>query len=114
MNGLTYTEIDGILYPDIAIHEMPEPLSKYGMMRKNFLKNHRGITYSSLALQEQLFPHCLEVQKAANERLDLMMEQLTAQNPPPDKETDPMGWVGHMNALKSQAEEVILVELIYS
>ena len=30
------------------------------------------------------------------------------------KERDPMAWVGAMNSLKAQAEEMILTELIYS
>ena len=31
----------------------------------------------------------------------------------PDKATDPMAWVQHMNSLKVQAEETIFAELIY-
>lgn len=30
------------------------------------------------------------------------------------KATDPMKWVGLMNSLKAQAEEVILTELVYA
>ena len=30
------------------------------------------------------------------------------------KTSDPMKWVGLMNTLKSQAEEIILAELIYA
>lgn len=41
-----------------------------------------------------------------------MMEELLKQNPEPDKKTNQMGWVQHMNMLKAQAEEVILTELI--
>ena len=33
------------------------------------------------------------------------MEELNAR--------DPMGWVGLMNTLKAQAEEIVLTELIY-
>jgi hypothetical protein len=83
------------------------------MMRKNYLKDHRPILYNRFALSETLFPHCLEIEDAANERLELMMNQLTAQTPSPDRATDPMGWAAHMNSLKAQAEETILSELIY-
>ena len=34
--------------------------------------------------------------------------------PAPDKKTDQMGWVQHMNSLKAQAEEIVTAELITS
>jgi len=101
------------LLPDIAIEEQPA-LGKYGMMRKNYLREHRPILYSTFSLKQTLFPHCLEIEKAANERLELMMSKLLTKDPPPDKATDPMGWAAHMNSLKAQAEETIFAELIYS
>ena len=43
-----------------------------------------------------------------------MMKELLEKNPAPDKKMHQMEWVQHMNALKAQAEEVILNELINS
>ena len=40
------------------------------------------------------------------------MTELLRKNPPPNKETDQLGWVRHMNSLKAQAEEIIQAELI--
>ena len=64
---------------------------------------------------EKLYPHLLEIYRAARERMDAMLprmmeaagvtEELTAR--------DPMRWVGLMNTLKAQAEEIIQDELIY-
>ena len=100
--------------PDIALREsVPEPLTKYGFMRQSFLKQHKPILYNQLVLTERLYPHLLEVQQAANGRLDILMAQLVKYDPPPDKETDNLAWVVHMNALKHSAEESILHELIY-
>ncbi|GHV28551.1 hypothetical protein FACS1894167_05860 [Synergistales bacterium] len=42
----------------------------------------------------------------------MIMPELLRKNPPPDKATDRMSWVGHMNMTKAQAEEMI-PELIY-
>jgi hypothetical protein len=112
MAEITYSKAGDYLTPDIAIRES-RPLGKYGMMRKNYLKDHRPILYNKLALTEELFPHCLEIEETASERLELMMKQLTAQNLPPDKAADPIGWAAHMNSLKAQAEEAIYSELIY-
>ena len=41
------------------------------------------------------------------------MEELWANNPAPDKATQQLVWVAHMNSLKAQAEESVLRELVY-
>ena len=47
-------------------------------------------------------------------RMEQMMADLLKANPAPDKKSNQMAWVQHMNMLKAQAEEVILTELINS
>ena len=42
------------------------------------------------------------------------MTELLKANPAPDKATNQMAWVQHMNSLRAQTEETILTELIYS
>ena len=41
------------------------------------------------------------------------MADLLAKNPAPNKTTQQLAWVSHMNSLKVQAEEIVLRELIY-
>ena len=41
------------------------------------------------------------------------MEELLAKNSAPDKATQQLAWVAHMNSLKAQAEEIVLRELVY-
>jgi len=41
------------------------------------------------------------------------MAGLLEKNPEPNKETDAMAWVRHMNLLKEMAEEVVVREVIY-
>ena len=99
----------------IAPCESPEAeyLSKYGFMRKNYLKDHQPIIYNQMLLSGELHSHCLEVQGIANNRLDFMMNQMIKHNPPPDKAADGLAWAAHMNMLKRSVEEVIFSELIY-
>ena len=115
MLNITYTRHGDYLLPDIILSDPPgaEPLTKYGIMRRSFLKQHRTILYNQLLLSEQLYPHLRETQQAADERLDTLMEQLTKRNPPPDIAADGIAWAAHMNTLKSMAEESIFAELIY-
>lgn len=71
------------------------------------------ILFDDLVLTEQLFPHLHEVQEIAEKRVEVIMVGLLEKNPAPDKETDSMAWVRHMNMMKAMAEEVVVREVIY-
>ena len=83
-------------------------------MRQRYLKEHRPSLYSSLILSEKLYPHLLEIDRAARERMDVMLPRMMEAAGVTDelKARDPMRWVGLMNTLKAQAEEIILLELV--
>lgn len=84
-------------------------------MRKRFLKEYHPALYGSLILSEKLYPYLQEIDETANHRLEMMMPELMKSAGVTEqlKASDPMKWVGLMNTLKSQAEEIILSELIY-
>ena len=89
-------------------------LNKYGRMRRAYLQEHMPMVFDDLVLTEQLFPHLYEVQEIAEKRVEVIMAGLLEKNPVPDKETDAMAWVRHMNMLKAMAEEVVVREVIYT
>ena len=66
-----------------------------------------------MILNETLFPHLWEVQHTFEKRMELLMADLLEKNPAPDKATQQLAWVAHMNSLKAQAEEIVLYELVY-
>ena len=72
--------------------------------------------WNRLILSEQLYPHLMEIDTTANRRLEQMMPKLMQSAGVTEalKANNPMKWVGLMNDLKAQAEEVILTELIYA
>ena len=116
MNELTYTRCGDYYIPDLELSEQPEaPIGKYGRMRQRYLKEHRPSLYSSLILSEKLYPHLLEIDRAARERMDAMLPcMMAAAGVTEDlKACDHMRGVGLMNTLKAQAEEIIENELIY-
>ena len=117
MNELTYTRCGDYYIPDLKLSEQPEaPIGKYGRMRQRYLKEHRPSLYSSLILSEKLYPHLLEIDQAAQERMDAMLPHMmkAAGVTEEPKARDPMRWVGLMNTLKAQVEEVIFSELIWT
>ncbi len=126
MTPITYTQHGDYLLPDIiladSLLENPEPLTKYGIMRRSYLKNHRLITYNTLLLSERLYPHLREVQRSAKERLYIIMSDILAFNPPPDKAKDNLppdkakdnlAWAAHMTEIFHIAEKMMLDEIVY-
>ena len=103
------------LIPLIMLQPVEEKrLGKYGRMRRAFLREQKPILFDDLVLTEQLFPHLYEVQEIAEKRMEVIMAGLLEKNPTPDKKTDAMVWVRHMNMLKAMAEEVVVREIIYT
>ncbi len=116
MKKLTYSRNGDYYIPELTLKDQPDKsIGKYGRMRKRYLKEYRPGLYSSLILSEKLYPHLLEIDEAAHRRLEMMMPELMKSAGVTEqlKASDPMKWVGLMNTLKAQAEEIILSELIY-
>ena len=112
--NLTYTQCGDYNIPDIRLmHTEAQALGKYVMMRRTFLEQNNPMLFNDMVLTETLFPHLREVQQTCVKRMELLMEELLANNPAPDKATQQLVWVAHMNSLKAQAEESVLRELVY-
>ena len=113
-SNLSYTQTGDYFLPNLTMHQPKTPLGKYGRLRRTYLMNHRPVLYNTMLLSGSLYPHLMEVEQTAESRMRQMMTELLAKNPAPDKEQNQMAWVQHMNSLKAQAEELVLMELIYS
>ena len=113
-SNLNYTQTGDYLLPNLTLNQPRKPLGKYGRLRRTYLKEHRPVLYNTMLLSGSLYPHLMEVEQTAENRMQQTMTQLLKQNPAPDKEQSQMAWVQHMNSLKAQAEELVLTELIYS
>ncbi len=84
-------------------------------MRKSYLKNHRRGIYSGLLLSGELKKHLLIIQNQAEERFDLLVEQMAEREEVTEqlKEQDQMLWVQRMNSIRARAEEIVREEIIY-
>ncbi len=71
---LTYHRKGDYLFPNLTIKEETEAIGKYGMLRKTFLKEHKNSLYQSLLLTGKLNSHLAEIEKAAQERMEVLME----------------------------------------
>ena len=113
-SNLNYTQTGDYLLPNLTLHQPKNPLGKYGRMRLNFLKQQHPVLYHTMLLNGSLYPTLTELEQTAAAMMQQTMAQLLKQNPAPDKEQNQMAWVQHMNSLKTQAEEMVMTELIYS
>jgi len=112
--NLTYTTKGDYQFPNLTM-EVPEgDIGKYGRMRLEFLKEHRKGRHSGLLLAGKLKAHLLETNERTKAEIDKLVEDMLETNPAPDKETDQMGWVQHMNMLIAKAEEIVVRETVYS
>ncbi len=116
MSEITYTKQADYLIPDLTLPTEPElPLGRYALMHRDYLEKHKRVTYLNLLTSGRLNGHLHEVEQTALQRLELLTKQLAAEQGVTEelKEKAPMQWIRMMNAIRSQAEEVILTELIY-
>ena len=115
--GGTYRQEGDYLLPNLALPNSQDyQIGKYGLLRWSYLKNHRKSIYTAMFLDGTLYQHLAEIDRSCNERIELMTRLMAKREGVTEaqKESDQMAWVGHMNSIKSRAEEIILAELVYS
>ena len=114
-NGLSYTLYGDYYLPDLALNEEEPIYGKYGMLRKQFLKEHRSAKYQYLLLTGKLTEHLNQIDQEARERVEMLMEQMAEKQGVTEelKLRNQMKWVGLMNNIKTRAEEIVLKNLVY-
>ena len=110
---LTYYSKGDYLFPNLTIESSENSIGKYGMLRRTFLKEHRSNWYQSMMLTGKLDRHLMEIEKTAQERMEILVERLQQEHPAPDNEIDPLVWVSHLNMLTAMAEECVMNDLVY-
>ena len=114
-NELNYTLHGDYYLPDLEINEEEPTYRKYGIMRKQFLKEHRSARYQYLVLTGKLTEHLNQVDKEVREKVEILMEQMVEQWGVTEelKMQDQMEWVRRLNNIQATAEEIALKEIIY-
>ena len=115
-NQITYTEHNGLYYPDLALAEQTNyPIGKYGNLRLDFMKKHRRGTYTTLLTEGRLneYLHAIDIQ--AHELLDDIIPRLAHERGIDEvlKAHNALQWAAEMNNIKASAEEIVLQEVAY-
>ena len=107
---------DGCYYPKLTIPEQePAHYGRYGLLHKQYLKEHRPLAYDTLLACGELVAHLNQIDDIAQARYELLVEQMKEKQGITEelKARDPMAWVGAMNNIHSCVDEIILTEVVY-
>ena len=116
MKNITYTERNGIRYPNLELPEQTNySLGKYANLRLDFMKKHRRGIYTTLLTEGKLneYLHAIDIQ--AHELFDDIIPRLAQERGIDEdlKAHNALQWAAEMNNIKASAEEIVLKEVIY-
>ena len=116
ITGIEY-HLEGDYYiPNLVMTKQEKiTLNKYGRIRLNYLKEYKKADYTIMLMNGTLNTHIKEIQETADNRAQQIISELKVKSDLTEdmKNTDMFYWVGTMNSIKAQAEEIVFSELIY-
>ena len=115
--GGTYTQVGGLLIPDLVMDPQPEgEIGVWGWRRKQYLKEHKRGVYNAMLLNNTLTQHLIDTNTEALDLMDSLAKQMAKAEGVTEefKRKDQMAWVRRMNNIRNRAEEIVRNELIYA
>ena len=103
-------------YPMLEIAEQKEhKIGKYGLLHRDYIKQHQRGTYTTLLTEGRLNAHLHEIDVQANGMVEAIVANLARERGIDEelKASDALKWVAEMNNIKASAEEIVLREVIY-
>ena len=112
--GGTYRQEGDYLLPNVEVPESPA-IGIWGQRRHKYLLYHNHALYTALFLSGKLTAHLDEIDRTASKMYDRLVEQLKQRDGITEelKAQHQMEWVQRMNTIRSEAETVVMGELIY-
>ena len=91
--------------PDIQMSQPEQPIGKYGLMRKTFLREHRKAQYNTLLMTGKLAEHLIETDREVRRQVEATIEVLRNRTQEPDKDNSPLEWYSTRTACARQRRE---------
>lgn len=112
---ITYSKTGDYLLPNLTVPDEHYNIGKYGMLRRDYLKNYRKSLYSVMMMNGTLLKHLAEIDKTCHEVLNKLIPQMAKCEGLTEalKATDQMEWVRRMNGIKSRVEEILYHDYVY-
>ena len=115
-NGIKYELKGGQYYPVFSKKKTTEHhIGKYGLLHRDYIKQHKRGTYTTLLTEDRLNAHLHEIDVQANSMVEAIVANLARERGIHEelKASDALKWVAEMNNIKASAEEIVLREVIY-
>lgn len=110
--GGTYTEVDGVLYPNIVVLEEADVWAgKYGLLWIDYMKTNHTDRYRHHIRIGTLNTKALEVNEEAYEMLERIVNQYLVKHKPQNSASTMEMWRLREQA-KQMAEEVVLSDIV--
>ena len=112
---IEYTKVGDYYLPNLYYPEETRPIGCLGMLRNEYLKEHKSGTYTYFLLTARLDSYLADLNEQAQERFELIEAQMRSAEGVTEelKRQNPMEWVRHCNNIRNRAAEIIKQELIY-
>lgn len=116
-NGLWY-ELQGDYYiPCLLLpEEETQPIGLWGQRHRDYLKEHRNATYTTMMIEGKLNSYLADIDKQAEEMYHRLIKEMAERQGITErlKAEQPMEWIGRMGNIQACAREVVNSELIYA
>ena len=115
---ITYTKVGDFYMPNLTLAESKyknHPLSKYGRMRLNYLKNYKKAEYIILFMDNKLDEHLYNIDTECQKQFEILIKQFANKDNITEKlkSTNQLEWVQKMNNIRNSVDEIIITTYIY-
>ena len=115
-NGIKYELCGEQYYPIFNKTNTTEHhIGKYGLLHRDYIKQYKRGTYTTLLTEGRLNAHLHEIDVQAASMVEAIVANLARERGIDEeaKASDAFKWVAEMNSIKASAEEIVLREVIY-
>lgn len=114
-NGIEYIKVGDYYIPNLTVPQKRYSIGKYGSLHKKFIKEHHNAFYYLLLANGTLLEYLEKIDTKAKNEVDRLIAELAVKQGVTEqlKATDQMKWVGMMNNIKAQAEEIVYSTMVY-
>ena len=114
-NGIKY-ELKGEQYYPIfsETNTTEHHIGKYGLLHRDYLKQHKRGTYTTLLTEGRLNAYLHKIDVQAAKMVEVIVANLAEERSIDEelKASDALKWVAEMNNIKAIAEEIVLREVV--
>ncbi len=101
---ISYTKCGDYLISNLTVPDEHYNIDKYGMLRREFLKEYHQVTYTVMLLNGTLLKHLAEIDKTCYEMLDRLIPQIAERERTNEELKAPTQWNGYGECVQLNQE----------